>query len=283
MLVARRAAREALRECLCVGPSVCRRYAGAGRGRTKTGRLWVYARDQRPWGGPAAPAAIFVFAPDRKSERPAAHLEQFAGVLHVDGYAGFERLHARGNVVLAACWAHTRRYFYEFFEANGSPVAAEALRRIGELYAIEARIRGQSPALQMAERRTFSKPLVEKLKVWLEQQLGRAPRRGKLADAIRYALSRWDGLTRFLHDGRIELGRVDDWRGGCRRRGLTVSDGFRPRRCRSSLHGSVSSRRSSNRACRFPAPGFLSFHQAFALGRSSRLRGMRKSPSVSCR
>ena len=176
-----------------------------GRGRTKTGRLWVYARDQRPWGGPTAPAAIFVFAPDRKSERPAAHLEQFAGVLHVDGYAGFERLQARGNVVLAACWAHTRRYFYEFFEANGSPVAAEALRRIGELYAIEARIRGQSPALRMAERRTFSKPLVEKLKVWLEQQLSRAPRRGKLADAIRYALSRWDGLTRFLHDGRIEL------------------------------------------------------------------------------
>ena len=165
----------------------------------------MYARDQRPWGGSSAPAAIFVFAPDRKSERPAAHLEQFSGVLHVDGYAGFERLQARGNVVLAACWAHTRRYFYEFFEANASPVAAEALRRIGELYAIEARIRGQSPALRMAERRTFSKPLVEKLKVWLEQQLSRAPRRGKLADAIRYALSRWDGLTRFLHDGRIEL------------------------------------------------------------------------------
>jgi transposase len=104
-----------------------------------------------------------------------------------------------------ASWTHTRRNFYEFFEANGSPVAAEALRRIGELYAIEARIRGLSPALRMAERRTFSKPLVEKLKVWLEQQLSRAPRRGKLADAIRYALSRWDGLTRFLHDGHIEL------------------------------------------------------------------------------
>jgi hypothetical protein len=112
---------------------------------------------------------VYVFAPDRKAERPASHLEHFSGVLHVDGYAGFERLQARGNVVVAACWAHTRRYFYEFFEANGSPVAAEALRRIGELYAIEARICGQSPALRMAERRTFSKPLVEKLKVWLEQ------------------------------------------------------------------------------------------------------------------
>jgi transposase len=114
-------------------------------------------------------------------------------------------LQARGNVVLAACWAHTRRYFYEFFEANGSPVAAEALRRIGELYATEERIRGQSPAHRMAERRAFSKPLVDNMKLWLEQQLTRAPARGKLAEAIRYALSRWDGLTRFLHDGRIEL------------------------------------------------------------------------------
>ena len=176
-----------------------------GRGRTKTGRLWVYARDQRSWGGPAAPAAIFVYAPDRKSERPAAHLENFSGILHVDGYAGFARLRARGDVILAACWVHMRRNFYEFFEATNSPVAAEALRRIGELYAIEERIRGLSPTLRMAERRTFSKPLVEKLKVWFEQQLSRAPRRSRLADAIRYALTRWDGLTRFMHDGRIEL------------------------------------------------------------------------------
>src|SRR5437660_4876577 len=102
-----------------------------GRGRTKTGRLWVYARDQRPWGGPAAPAAIFVFAPDRKSERPAAHLENFSGILHVDGYAGFARLQAHG-VTLAACWVHMRRNFYEFFESTKSPVAGEALRRIGE-------------------------------------------------------------------------------------------------------------------------------------------------------
>jgi transposase len=98
-----------------------------------------------------------------------------------------------------------RRNFHEFFEATNSPLAAEALRRISELYAIEERIRGQSPALRLAERRTFSKPLVEKLKVWMEQQLTRVPPRGKLADAIRYALTRWHGLTRFLYDGRIEL------------------------------------------------------------------------------
>ena len=125
--------------------------------------------------------------------------------------------------------------------------------------------------------------IVLALKIWLEEQLARVSAKSVIAEAIRYGLNHWDGLVRFLEDGRIELGRVDDWRGGCRRRGLTVSGGFRPRRCRSSLHGSVSSRRSSNRACRFPAPGFLSFHQAFALGRSSRLLGMRKSPSVSCR
>jgi transposase len=176
-----------------------------GRGRTKTGRLWVYARDQRPWGGTSAPAAVFVFAPDRKSERPAAHLENFSGILHVDGYAGFARLQARGDVTLAACWVHMRRNFYEFFESTKSPVAGEALRRISELYAIEERIRGQSPGMRLAERRTFSKPLVEKLKTWFEQQLTRVPPRGKLADAIRYALTRWLGLTRFLHDGRVEL------------------------------------------------------------------------------
>src|SRR6516165_4925277 len=151
-----------------------------GRGRTKIGRLWVYARDQRSWSGSAAPAAIFVFAPDRKSERPAAHLQNFSGILHVDGYAGFSRLRARGDITLAACWVHMRRNFYEFFESTNSPVAAEALRRISELYAIEECIRGQSPAMRLAERRTFSKPLVEKLEVWLQQQLSGVPRRGRL-------------------------------------------------------------------------------------------------------
>ena len=126
-------------------------------------------------------------------------------MLHVDGYAGFERLAATGDVVLAACWAHTRRKFYEVAEATGSPVAAEALRRIGELYAVEARVRGQSPARRLAERRSFSTPIVEALRDWLEAQLSRISGRSALAEAIRYALSRWDGLTRFLHDGRIEL------------------------------------------------------------------------------
>jgi len=176
-----------------------------GRGRTKTGRLWVYAREQRPWGGPEPPAAVYLFAPDRKAERPVSHLQGFKGVLHVDGYAGFERLTANGDIALAACWAHTRRKFYEVAEATGSPVAAEALRRIGELYLVEARVRGQSSADRLAERRSFSRPIVDSLRAWLEAQLSRVSGRSTLAEAIRYALSRWEGLTRFLHDGRIEL------------------------------------------------------------------------------
>lgn len=176
-----------------------------GRGRTKTGRLSVYARDDRPWGGPEPPAAVYLFAPDRRSERPAAHLASFKGMLQVDGYAGFERLTSAGDIQLAACWAHTRRKFYEISQATGSPIAAEALRRIAELYAVEAQVRGQSAALRKAARLESSRPLVAALKVWLEQQLIRVPPRGHHAEAIRYALTRWDGLTLFLADGRIEL------------------------------------------------------------------------------
>lgn len=176
-----------------------------GRGRTKTGRLWVYAREQRGWSGPAPPAAVYIFAPDRKAERPVAHLERFKGVLHVDGYAGFEQLTTRGDVVLAACWAHTRRKFYEVAQAEDTPLAHEAVRRIAGIYAVEARVRGQPPALRLAARRAESTPIVEALKARLEAELPQLPGRGKLAEAIRYALSRWNALSRFLHDGRIEL------------------------------------------------------------------------------
>ncbi len=176
-----------------------------GRGKTKTGRLWVYAREQRGWGGPAPPAAVYLFAPDRKAERPVAHLKDFTGVLHVDGYAGFERLTARGDVVLAACWAHTRRKFYDVEQATGSPIAAEALRRIADIYAVEAKARGQSPAHRLAWRRSLSRPLVKALRSWLDAQLAQVPARSTLADAIRYALGRWASLSRFLDDGRIEL------------------------------------------------------------------------------
>ena len=176
-----------------------------GRGRTKMGRLWVYARDDRPWNGPDPPAAVYFYSTDRKAERPASHLEGFRGVLQVDGYAGFERLTVGGDIVLAACWAHGRRKFYDLHEVTGSPIAAEALRRIGELYAIEKSIRGHTAEERRAVRNAQSRPLVEAIKPWLEMELGRIPGRGGLAEAIRYALSRWPALCRFLDDGRIDL------------------------------------------------------------------------------
>lgn len=176
-----------------------------GRGRTKTGRLWVYVRDDRPWLGPDPPAALYRFSPDRKGERPAAHLQGFAGVLQVDGYQGFERLTDGGAIVLAACWAHTRRKYYDVFEATGSPIAAEALDRIGKLYEIEKAIRRTSANERQVVRQARAQPLLGAMKSWLEQQHERVPGRSKLAEAIRYTLNRWSALNRFVDDGRIEL------------------------------------------------------------------------------
>jgi transposase len=176
-----------------------------GRGRTKTGRLWVYARDDQPWSGPEPPAAVYFYSPDRRAERPVSHLVQFKGVLQVDGYAGFEQLTVRGDIVLAACWAHTRRKFYDVHQATGSPIAGEALRRIAGLYALEAAIRGRSADERRRVRAAEAKPLVDAFKTWLEAELHRVPPRSSLADAIRYAFARWPALCRFLEDGRVEL------------------------------------------------------------------------------
>src|SRR5215212_9334807 len=179
-----------------------------GRGRTKTGRLWGYAVDDRPWGGETPPAVVYVYAEDRKGEHPAAHLAEFQGVLQVDGYSGFKSLLAGrppDQIKLAFCWAHCRRRFYEIHQATGSPLADEALRRIGELYAVEAEIRGRPAEARRAVRQERSKPIVEALHAWLTVQLGRVSGRSNLAEAIRYALRHWPGLVLFLEDGRIEL------------------------------------------------------------------------------
>jgi hypothetical protein len=176
-----------------------------GRGRTRTGRLWVYARDDRSWAGPDPPVAVYLYSPDRRAERPASHLKSFRGILQVDGYAGFERLTAQGTVQLAACWAHVRRKFYDVHEATGSRIAAEALRRIGELYAIEATIRGQSHDHRQRVRDQRSRPLITALKPWLESELARISSGSTLADALRYALARWSALSLFLDDGRVGL------------------------------------------------------------------------------
>lgn len=176
-----------------------------GRGRTRTGRLWVYARDDRPWGGNDPPAVLYRYSPDRKAERPAVHLERFKGILQVDGYPGFGRLAARDDIALAACWAHTRRKFWEVHQATDSPVAQEVLRRIAALYAIEAEIRGSSAVTRQAARARDARPIVDDLKPWLERQLPGLPQRSGLAEAIRYTLTRWPSLCRFLGDGRIDL------------------------------------------------------------------------------
>jgi len=175
-----------------------------GRGRTKTGQLWAYARDDRPWGGPAPPAVAYAYAPDRRAERPAAHLERFRGVLQVDGYAGYRALADKGQVTLAF-WAHVRRHFYEIAQGGDAPIASEALARIAALYAIEAEIRGASADTRRTVRQQRSKPIVDSLQSWLDTQLALVSRKSTIAEAIRYALTRWTGLARFLDDGRIEI------------------------------------------------------------------------------
>jgi transposase len=179
-----------------------------GRGRTKTGRLWGYAVDDRPWCGSTPPAVVYRYAEDRKGEHPAAHLAGFEGVLQVDGYSGFKRLlesRPPGAIRLAFCWAHCRRRFYEIHQATGSPLAEEALRQIRELYGIEADIRGRPPEERRAIRQERSHPTVEALHAWLTAQLERVSGKSTLAEAIRYALRHWQGLVLFLEDGRIEL------------------------------------------------------------------------------
>jgi transposase len=178
-----------------------------GRGRTKTGRLWCYAVDNRPWRGPGHPAAAYVYSEDRKGEHPATHLKGFRGVLQVDGYAGFGRLVAdAGNVSqLAFCWAHARRKFYDIYAATQSPLAGEALRQIAALYEIETEIRGQPAEERRRVRQQRSRPLIEAMQAWLAETLGRISGRSALAQAIRYALNHWSGLILFLDDGRLEL------------------------------------------------------------------------------
>jgi transposase len=176
-----------------------------GRGRTKTGQLWAYARDDRPFGGTDPPGVAYVYAPDRKSERPIEHLAGFKGVLQVDGYSGYRVLAERAEVTLAFCWAHVRRRFYELAAAGPAPIASEALTRIGKLYEIEGDIRGRCAEERRAVRKQRSQPILDDLEPWLRAKLDLISQKTKLAESIRYALSRWQGLTSFVDDGRIEI------------------------------------------------------------------------------
>ena len=175
-----------------------------GGDTTKTGRLWCYVRDDRPFGGNAAPAVLYRYSPDRKGLHPREHLTSFRGILQADGYAGYAGLYDRG-VTEAACWAHARRKFFDVHAATQSPVAQEALQRIAALYAIEDEIRGRLPEVRLAVRIARSAPLFAGMKEWLDRSLNRISGKSTLAGAIRYTLNRWDALTLVLRDGRACL------------------------------------------------------------------------------
>jgi transposase len=176
-------------------------------GRTRTGRLWTYVRDDRPFAGADPPAAAYFYSPDRGGAHPQEHLASYVGLMQADAYAGFNRLYetARkpGPIVEAACWAHARRKFFDLARLNKAPIAIEAVARIDALFAIEREINGLSPVERRKVRQERSRPRVEALGTWLRQQYARLSPNNQVAKAIAYSLNCWDGLVRFLDDGRL--------------------------------------------------------------------------------
>jgi hypothetical protein len=148
-----------------------------GTGRTQTGRLWTYVRDDRPAGNDTPPAVWFSFSPDRRGEHPRTHLSCFRGILQADGYAGFHHLYGDGRIQEAACWAHVRRKFYDLHVAHASPIASEAIERIAALYGIEQEIRGRPPGERCEVRRARARPLIEQLQAWMERKLSTLSRK----------------------------------------------------------------------------------------------------------
>jgi transposase len=182
-----------------------------GTGKTKTGYLWTYVRDGRPWKSPDPPAVWYRYSPDHKGEHPQRHLRTYQGKLQVDAYAGFEPLFlpaAPGQpaaIVEVACWAHFRRGLFELYKANGSPTAKEALERIGALYAIEDQIRGQSAELRLAARQQYAAPVLRDLHHWLLVTRTKVENKSELAKAIDYGLNRWRQLSIYTEDGALEV------------------------------------------------------------------------------
>ncbi len=190
-----------------------------GTGKTRTGRFWVYLRDERPHAGTAPPAVLYRYTPDRKGEHCRAELANFTGWLHADGYAGFARLYEIGGLKASdaalmqgpprmaevGCWSHVRRGFFDEWSEHKSAIAKEALDRIGALFDIERPIAGSPPDIRVAVRQRTAKPKIDELAIWLDDQLARIPGKSDLAKAIRYARWRWHALTRYLDDGRLEI------------------------------------------------------------------------------
>lgn len=181
-----------------------------GRGRTKTGYLWAMLRDDRPWGGGDPPGVVFTYAPGRAGLHAERMLEGFEGVLQVDGYGGYNRLaddrRERGAPLrLAYCWAHARREIIKATPKAGSPIADKTLKRIASLYGIEKDIRGQGPEQRRAVRQDRSMPLLDEFEAWLRAQAARLSRKSEMGKALAYILTRWNGLTLFADDGRVEM------------------------------------------------------------------------------
>ena len=177
--------------------------------RTKIGRLWAYVRDDGPFSGPDPPAAAFFYSPDRGGAHPERHLASFAGIVQADAYAGFNRLYNLGRqpglILAAGCWAHARRKFYELAAVAQAPLAAEAVRRIDGLFAVEREINGVPAEVRRTARAERSAPIVAELEPWLRVQHERVSRKAEIGKAIAYTLKRWTELTRFMEDGRICL------------------------------------------------------------------------------
>ena len=191
------------------------------QGKTVTGRLWTYVRDDRPFAGAGPPAAIFHYSRDRRGEHPQAHLVGYAGILQADAYDGYNRLYLPdrkpGPIREAACWVHARRPFFAMADieenarrkASGkkeiplSPIAIEVVRRIDALFAIERAINGKSAAERLAVRQAESRPLVEALHAYLGAEVAKLSRGHDLAKAIQYMLKRWQAFALFLDDGRV--------------------------------------------------------------------------------
>jgi transposase len=180
-----------------------------GKRKTRTGYFWALARDDRPWGGGAPPGVAFTYAPGRGGHHAERILQDFGGILQVDGYAGYNRLLAPDRVGpdirLAFCWAHARRKLVEITRTGRAPIAEEGVKRIGELYRVEADIRGSDPAARLAARQERSAPIVADLEAWLAHNRARVAAKSPLGEAPKYIARYWEGLYLFLTDGRIEL------------------------------------------------------------------------------
>jgi len=176
-------------------------------GKTRTGRLWTYVRDDRPFAGADPPAATYFYSPDRGGVHPEAHLAGYAGLMQADAYAGFNKLYEAsrkpGPIVEAVCWAHARRKFFDLARLNKAPIAIEAVARIDALFAIEREINGEPSSERRRIRQERSRARVEELETWLREQYARLSPASQVAKAIAYSLNRWDGLARFLDDGRL--------------------------------------------------------------------------------